>query len=112
MLAGAAVQGPFEWITSHIQLVGWGTVLLGVYKGTKFLTKVAERLATYEKQAAEAHLATRALQADTHRLVELAEQQGRRWETYMMGKAMNHGGHVVVEDVAMHDIVSEQPDDL
>jgi NOL1/NOP2/fmu family ribosome biogenesis protein len=104
---------PWEYFTQHLQVVGWGTILFFVYKATKFLTKVGEKLSLFEKLSAEAHTAvTTALKADTHRLVELAEQQNRRWEVYMMGKAVHGGGHITVEDVSSCDMVSEQPEDL
>ena len=102
---------PFEWAAQHVQVVGWGTVLLGVYKATRFLTKLGDRLSAYEKQATEAHKDTHALRIDTRKMVESAEQQARRWETFLVGKAM-HGGHIAVEDVAVCETVSEEPEDL
>ena len=106
-----SAQTPFEFFTQHIQLLGWGTVLFGVYKGTKFLTKLTEKLSQFERQSTEAHqTVTTALKSDTHRLVELAEQQNRRWEVFMMGRAV-HGGHIEVEDVASCDTM-EMPENL
>jgi hypothetical protein len=40
---------PFEWAVQHIQLIGWPSVLVVVWKMTKFLTKLEDRALDAEK---------------------------------------------------------------
>lgn len=40
---------PFEWAVQHIQLIGWPSVLVIVWKATKFLTKLEDRALEAEK---------------------------------------------------------------
>ena len=100
---------PFEWFTQHIQLVGWGTVLLGVYKGTRFLTRAMARIDTVHKKVDEVHSAvTNGIAHGIARQVELAEKQDRRWEMWMSQRAFAHGGGVITaEEVHIHDAESD-----
>jgi len=99
MWASTPGQNPFEYFTQHVQLIGWGTVLLGIYKGTRFLTKLTTKINEAEKKLEEMHKAV------THdglnklsRLVSLAETQNRRWEAWMMSKAAQGDHHAHVSD--------------
>jgi hypothetical protein len=40
---------PFEWAMQHLQLIGWPSVLIVVWKITKFLTKLEDRALDAEK---------------------------------------------------------------
>jgi len=100
ILASAVPDSPFEWFSQHIQLVGWSTVLLGVYKITTFVTELKGKIKITETKLDELHKAvTNDMAHDMKRLVELAEQQNRRWEAWMTSKAASseghHEGHVV-----------------
>jgi|SRR5208282_3936615 len=81
---------PFEWVSQHVQLVGWGTVLLGVYKFTRFISDLTTKINAETAKFDELHrVATVDFKHAMDRLVDLAEQQNRRFETWMTTKAAN-----------------------
>jgi hypothetical protein len=112
MLVGAPGQNPFEYFTSHVQLIGWGAVLGGVYKATRFLTKLTTKINEAEKKLDEMHKAvTHDAINKLSRLVALAETQNRRWEAWMMSKATHGTGHIGMEEISIHDAESESESD-
>ncbi len=103
---------PLDWVTTHVPLIGWGTVMFGIYKGTRFLTKLEERVLQKEQQFNEAHkVITNDLVHSMDKLVELAQKQDRRWETFMTNKAFaRSGGHITMEEFHAHDVCAEAAD--
>jgi len=48
--APVPVPTPWDWVIAHLPLVGWPTVIIGVYKATRFLTKVEDRAVASEER--------------------------------------------------------------
>lgn len=113
MLTPPTSPTPFEWITTHIQLVGWGTVLSVIAWAVRSYFKAKTEIQVVHGQVKEVHKAiTNDLVHSLQRLVELAEKQDRRWESWMMGKAMqgDRPAHDVVV-LAAHESVAAAPAD-
>ena len=82
------VQTPFEWVTTHIQLVGWGTVLLVGYKAIRFLSSAQRRIDDDQKKFDEIHSnTTNHIPTALNKLVDLAERNDHRMENWMTAKA-------------------------
>jgi len=41
-------QSPWDWVSTHLQLIGWPTVMLGVWRASRFLTKLEVRAVASE----------------------------------------------------------------
>jgi hypothetical protein len=46
----AAQQGPWAWLASYLPLIGWPTVILGLWKASRFLIKVESRAVASEER--------------------------------------------------------------
>ena len=81
-------QSPFEWFTTHLQLLGWGTVMLVGYKAVRFLSAAQRRVDDDQKKFDEIHSnTTNHIPTALNTLVELAKKQDARWELWMTTKA-------------------------
>ena len=49
-VAPVVQQSPWDWVSAHLPLVGWPTVILGVWKASRFLTKVEGRAVASEER--------------------------------------------------------------
>ena len=49
MLLQTATQSPFEWVNSHLALIGWPAIVYVTYRLTRFLSMVETRLLEFEK---------------------------------------------------------------
>jgi hypothetical protein len=87
--AAAPVPSPWDWAIAHLPVIGWPTVILGVWKASRFLTKVEERAVASEarlkliadsntelKQTLEGQVtAQRELAVSVHQLAEAMHHQ-------------------------------------
>lgn len=84
----AEAQTPFEWVTTHIQLVGWGTVLLVGYKAVRLISNIQRRIDEDQQKFDDIHLqATNHIPTLLTKLVDLSERNDHRMENWMVSKA-------------------------
>lgn len=81
-------QTPFEWVSQHIQLVGWSTVLLVGYKAVRFLSAAQRKIDEDQEKFDEMHSnITNHIPTLLNKLVDLGERNDHRMEQWMVSKA-------------------------
>lgn len=78
---------PFEWVSSHLQLIGWPTLCYAVWKVTRFMTMVESRVLN-----SEAHIEKMATNCFPTMQTSLQTQDGLLKSMDVSLKSMASGG--------------------
>jgi hypothetical protein len=85
------VQGPFDWVVTHIQLLGWPIVCVAVYKFARFLDKMQYRASIVEENIStltENHFPH--IQKSLESIDETLQRQEQRWDLWLNAQASRH----------------------
>lgn len=94
-----AQQGPWQWVLSYLPLIGWSTVIAGIWMASRFLTKVEIRAKVFEENnntliASNTELKT-TLEGQVNAQRELAQS------VHQLAEAMHHQSELHSEQLSL-----------
>jgi len=102
-----ATQTPFEWVSNHLQVIGWPTVVLFAWRASRYLTKFEARAVAAENRLL--------VVADSNKeLNENLKEQARAQEKHaiaidQLAKAVQSQTQTHSEQTGLiHEMINEQ----